>query len=185
MGAKDKELELKIRKKIYNYILKNPGIHERMLSRVLDIPLSTLDYHLYFLKKRELITSKSDGHYTLYYVSGKVANKDKKIFKVLRQKTKRKIIIFILLQKFCTHKEICNEIKMAGSTITFHLKKLIQLGIIDKKEIGRETIFTIHEPDYLSDLIITYKKSFLDDSIDSFVDTWLELHPRHLSKKKK
>jgi len=184
MGEK-KELDLKTRAKIYQYILKNPGLHERELSRVLDIPLSTIDYHLYFLKKRELIISKSDGHYTFYFVSGKIGIKDKTIFKVLRQKVTRNIIIFLLLKKEATHGTIKDEIALAPSTVSFHLKKLVDLEILKVKVVGRETFYSAIEPDYISDLIITYKKSFLDDAVDRFADTWLELHPKHLKKNKK
>jgi len=49
MKKKD-ALDLEIRRSIYNHILKSPGLHERELARVLDIPLSTLDYHLYYIK---------------------------------------------------------------------------------------------------------------------------------------
>ena len=49
----DEELALKLetRRKIYTHILKAPGLHEREISRVLNIPLSTLDYHIQFLNK--------------------------------------------------------------------------------------------------------------------------------------
>lgn len=184
MGDK-KELDLRTRAKIYQYILKNPGLHERELSRVLDIPLSTVDYHLYFLKKRELIVGRFDGHYNFYFASGKVGVKDKTFFKILRQKVTRNIIIFLLLEKAATHGCIKDEIGLAPSTVSFHLKKLVDLEILKSEIVGRETIYWVIEPDYISDLIISYKKSFLDDAVNRFAETWIELHPGHLKKKKK
>lgn len=178
MGKKEKGLELKTRRAIYYHILKNPGLHEREIARQLDMPLSTLDYHLYYLKKRELIHAKSDGHYTLYYITGKIGARDKLILACLRQNVPRRVVIYLLLNKFCTHKELCTHLDLAPSTTSFHLKKLVEKNIINRKEIGRETVFSVIEPDHISDLIISYKKSFLDDAVDRFVDTWLELHPR-------
>ena len=185
MGAKESSLELKTRRVIYKYILKNPGIHERELSRRIKIPLSTIDYHLYYLKRKELVLTKTDGHYTLLYASGKVGEKDKKILAVLRQKAPRKIIIFLLLNTFSFHRDICSSIGLAPSTTSFHLNKLVELDLITKNERGRETLYKINEPEYISDLIITYKKSFLDNAVNRFADTWLDLHPRHLRKQKK
>ena len=63
----DLVLKLEIRKKIYNHILNYPGIHERQISRDLEIPLSTVDYHLYFLKKRNLISAIKTEGYVRYY----------------------------------------------------------------------------------------------------------------------
>jgi len=185
MGEKERVLELKTRRIIYNYILKNPGLHERELSRQLETALSTLDYHLYYLKKRELIIAKSDGHYTQYYASGKIGSKDKNFLALLRQKVPRRIIIFLLIRGSCTHKSIWDHIGLAASTTSFHLNKLVNNNIISRVEHGRDSIFYVLEPEYVSDLIILYKESFVDDAVQRFADTWLEIHPRNLSKAKK
>jgi predicted transcriptional regulator len=185
MDGKQKSLELKTRRKIYNFILKHPGLHERELGRQLNLPLSTLDYHLYHLKKRDLIIGKSDGHYTQFFIAGKVGTKDKKIITVLRKNVSRKLIMFLLLNEKANHKSIRNHLGLAASTTSFHLNKLVDLEIIEYSQIGRETKFFIKEPEYVSDLIIAYKKSFLDDAVDRFADAWLELNPKYLRKTKK
>ena len=185
MGVEEKSLELKTRRVIYNHILKNPGLHEREISRQLDMPLGTIDYHLYYLRKKELVITRSDGHYTKYYAAGKVGEKDKKILAILRQKAPRRIIIFLLLNNFSFHRDIRNHLNLAPSTISFHLNKLVGLDLINKYQSGRDTIYSIREPEYISDLLVLYKKSFLDDAVERFADTWLDLHPKHLRKSKK
>lgn len=184
MGEKEKSLELKTRRKIYKHILRNPGLHEREIARQLEIAVSTIDYHLYYLRKKELVLTRTDGHYTQYYVSGRVGEKDKKLLASLRQKAPRRIIIFLLLNQISAHRDICDHLGLAPSTTSFHLSKLVELELLEKTETGRETKYSIKEPEYISDLIITYKKSFLDDAVNRFADTWLELHPRHLRKAK-
>ncbi len=183
----DKELALKleIRRKIYNHILKSPGLHEREISRELNIPLSTLDYHLFYLKKRNLVTTHQDKGYTRYYSTGKVSMKDKQVLSILRQRVPRQIVLFLLLHPFSSHNIICDHLGVAPSTTSFHLNKLVGLDVVERKPVGRETSYTILDSEYLSDLLITYKKSFLDKSVDSFIDTWFELHPRYLKKQKK
>jgi len=181
---KDLALEFTIRRKIYNHILKSPGLYERELARELDIPLSTLDYHLYYLKKRDLIKTSSDGRYTRYYISETLDSREKGILSILRQRVPRKIMVFLLLHADSTHKDICNELRLAPSTISFHLKKLEKVDALVTVQSGRNTLYYIKDPEFISDLLIIYRKSFLDDAVSQFVDTWLEVHPRHLRKKK-
>lgn len=183
--GKEELLELKTRRIIYNCISKNPGLHERKLSRQLNIPLSTLDYHLFFLKKRELIVDQVEGGYNRYYISRKVGTKDKRAIAVLRQKPVRTIVIFLLLNPNSFHRDISKHLELARSTTSFHLNKLVDLEIITRNQIGRETDYSIREVSYISDLLIIYRKSFFDDAVDRFVEAWLELHPRHLQKSKK
>ena len=42
--------------------------------------------------------------------------------------------------------------------------------------------YNIINPENIIDILITYKKSFLDDSIDSVIETWLNIHPRNQRK---
>ena len=90
-------LKLKARKIIYNYILERPGLHFRELSRELKIPKSTLEYHLSYLKKLELIKAKSNGRYHRYYAMKQVGRIDKEILNVLRQEVPLKIVILLLV----------------------------------------------------------------------------------------
>lgn len=182
MGNKKKS-ELTTRKKIYNFISSHPGMHERKISRELNIPMSTLDYHLHYLEKKELIVSKKEDRYNRYFVKGKVGIRDKKILSLLRKNSCRKILIFLLLNKECNHKTIRKHLGLAASTTSFHLKKLIRYKIIASIEQGRQTKYYVIDPEYVSKLIISYKKSFIDDAVDRFASTWLDLHPKHLQKK--
>jgi len=155
-------LELKTRRQIYNHILKHPGLHEREISRQSTIPLSTLDYHLFFLKKRGLVTNRSDERYTRYYIAGAIGIKDKRIIAILRQNVFRKVIIFLLLHPHSFHRDICNYLELAPSTISFHLNRLANLEVVNRIQVGRETKYYIEEVEYVSDLLITYQKSFFE-----------------------
>jgi predicted transcriptional regulator len=178
-------IELEIRRKIYNYIVKYPGLHVRELSRALNIPLSTLDYHLYFLRRRNLIQDQSDGRYTRYYAVGTLGIGDKGALAMLRQTIPRKIIMFLLLYPRSFHREISNHLGLAPSTTTFHLRKLVELHVVKRIKIGRETHYQVREPEMISDLLIVYQRSFLDTAVDRFIDTWLELNPKYIRKYKK
>ena len=181
----EKTLELKVRRKIYNHILKFPAIHKRELARELKIPLSTLDYHLHYLEKRGLITIQLDGTYVRYHASRDLGIKEKEILAILRQKVPRKILMYLLLQMQSSHRSIGNHLGLAPSTTSYHLNKLVDLEAIDRLQHGRETAYSIKEPEYITDLLIKYRESFLDAAVDRFIETWFELHPKHLRKTKR
>ena len=64
--------------------MKYPGLHFREISRILNIPKTTLDYHLRILEKKELIISECNGRYVRYFVKNNVSEQDKKILGILR-----------------------------------------------------------------------------------------------------
>ena len=179
------EHDIDLRRRIYNLIQKSPGLHLRELSRKLEIPLTTLDYHLFYLKRRGMITARLDGKYVRYFVEGSMGIEDTRILSILRQKVCRTIIMFLLLNKQATHRDICEHIKRAPSTTTFHLKKLVELHLISANKEGREIYYAINDVDALSDALVAYKKGFFDTAVNQFVSTWLELNPSHVKKKKK
>ena len=71
-------LELKKRREIYEFISNNSGLHMRDISRKMNIPFTTMQYHLNYLEKKELIISKNDGKYTRYFISFEIGEKEKK-----------------------------------------------------------------------------------------------------------
>lgn len=176
-------LNLETRRKIYNFILKYPGLHIREISRRMGIPFSTLKYHLNYLVKRNLITEKSEGRYSRFYVSNKIGRKYKEIINFLRKDTPRNIILILSAYVGCSQTEISENLEKHPSTIAFHLKKLENMNIIERVSIDKgkinkdsiplviertqvtnEAIYMLKNPEFVYDLLITYKETLLDDT---------------------
>jgi len=174
-------LELEARRGIYNFIMKSPGMHVREISRRLEIPFTTLQYHLRFLEKRELVKAKEDGNYTRYYVSFKFGRKEKEVVDLLRKKTTRSIIFYFLSFIVCSQIEISKSLEKHPTTIEFHLRKLEKMGIIKpvKSEYGvikldfipyeveripdgSEKIYSLVDPYFIYDLLVIHKDSILE-----------------------
>lgn len=146
-------IKLKTRMLIYNYILKHPGLHFRELSRELKIPKSTLDYHLTFLKKLELIKIKSNGRYSRYYAMKQVDRRDKELINVLRQEVPLKLVIHLIVEGpgdiYKDEKTFWKALdNPATLTNLFSVKELVELekywnwdkGDLFKLNKGRSTI---------------------------------------------
>ena len=184
---KDDILELKTRRKIYQYILKNPGLHLRELSRRLKIPITTLSYHINYLKKRGLIIGKTKGCFVRYYVINKVGSNDKELLSLLRNKTIHQIILILYYDVVTSRIEISEMLEKHPNTIAFHLKKLQDMDIIEPAEVGdgvvisswgtvierfpvgREIIYRFKNAELLWDILITYQESYLDGFLTKLI----------------
>ncbi len=177
MNVKDDALELDTRRALYDIIANGPGRHFRAIQRESGLPSGVVDYHLRVMEQQDLIVSRDEGRYKRFYIVGKVGSKDKELMGLLRQKTPRKIVLFLMLNPRSKHKEIKNKVGVSASTMSYHLKKLKKKDVVKSERQGRSVAYWIDEEDRVARALIRYKRSFLDDAVDAFADTWLELHP--------
>jgi len=187
----DKTLKNEVRKRIYDLILNNPGLHFGKLSRELNMPKTTLNHHLTILQKSGLIKRYIEGRYHRYYISQEVSNMDKKIINVFRQETSRNIVLYLLVNVGATQTELSKSLEKHPTTIEFYLKKLIEMDIIKRlfaenkkiiiprvKEpkfieytpISNDVIYKIKDPVAVFDSIVTYQNSFNDPAVDDTLD---------------
>jgi len=172
---KDEILENENRRKIYDIIVENPGIHLRELQRVLDTPLTTLEYHLSYLVRRKIIYSESDLHFKRYYAKP-LEKEDKKVISALRQKRLREIVLLILANEKAKYQFLSEYLNLPNSTLSFYLKYLVDNGILSKEKVGYETLYTVKDEDRVAKVLIAYRTSFLDKLIDKSLNTWLETY---------
>jgi predicted transcriptional regulator len=169
-------LALGARNKIYRTINKSPGLHFRELQRRTKIATGSLQYHLDFLLKRHLIKSEKRGKFVRYYSTrGNQLGEGEQTMGLLRQPSLRKIILFLLTKKRANNEKIAASVGLSPSTVSWHMVKLLQGGLVERRRVGRKTFFYIVDADNISRLLSSYKKSFLDEMVDSFVEIWDEM----------
>lgn len=172
---KEDPLELDTRKRIYELIESTPGVHFREISRRLDIPMGVVEYHLHYLLKKDMIIARKEGRYKRYYTEGKVGSRDKRVLAFLRKEVPRKILMHLMLEPGSRHRDLKEELGVSGSTLTFHIKKMIKKGVVEEKEVEGGKGFFVIDPEAVSRTLILYKRSFMDDLVDSFTETWMEM----------
>ncbi len=165
--------ELEVRRRIYQYIFENPGVHYREISRNLGMPFGSLDYHLSYLSKHGMITVLKDGGFTRYYAKKEVDARKKSLLSVLRHELPRAIVLFLMKKGAARHKEITEAFNVSGATISYHLGRMVEKGILGMEIRGREHIYTVENPEMVADILITYRRSFGDGLVDSFVRSWI------------
>ena len=165
-------LDLEIRRKIYNLITKNPGLHAKKIAEILSIQGQLADYHLLYMERNGLITTIKEEGYRRYYIKGKLGIKERKRIAILRQKTPLKIVLFLLKNPDSKHREILENFDVAKSTLSYHIKKLVKHEIISEHLYGKDKRYRVINEKEIVELLIRYKPY---SRIESFEDTWVDL----------
>jgi len=169
----EEAIKLDVRKKIYNTINVNPGLHFREIQRRTEIATGALQYHLEYLQKKHLLRNVKEGKFVRFYsIRGKQLGEDQKLMNVLRQNSLRKIIVFLIQKKKASNSIISRNIGLSLSTTFWHLNKLVKEGVIEKKQKGGKAFFIVSEPDRIATLLKSYQRGFLDNLVDNFVEVW-------------
>lgn len=170
-------LENENRRKIYQVIEANPGVHLRALERRLDIPLSTIDYHLNYLVRKGLISREPSqnpaGQSTRYYTRP-FDRQEKRILTALRQKRLREIVFLILQQQNSSFKTLMDQLNLPRSTLSFYLNYLVEHKILVRDRVGNEYRYTVKDADRVAKILIAYRSSFLDRLVDKAMNAWLD-----------
>ncbi|MGA2387040.1 MAG: transcriptional regulator [Candidatus Bathyarchaeia archaeon] len=179
---KEEILENERRSKIYFTLKKSPGLHIRELSRIMGIPVASLQHHLIYMAQRSVIIEEKTGHYTRYYCTP-LDDADKKVLSVLRHKRLREIVMMIMLNKKAKYRFIVQSLELPTSSVSLYLKYLFDNGIVERTKIGYENIYTLKNEERIEKVLSAYQSSLLDAIVDKWTSTWLE--NRSIKQKKK
>lgn len=168
------EIELEARRRIYEYVVANPGTHLRAIKDELDMPMGQLEYHLHYLEGKGLLDSKEDRYYKRFFPR-EMAATDRRVLAAIRQEKPRQIVLVVLQGPGIDHKAIQKELGLGASSLSFYMKDLIDKEVVEKRREGRRSLYFVKDQDRVVRLLITYRPSFLDRMVDRFLETWLEV----------
>jgi len=173
--TKEDALDLPLRRRIVETVRANPGLHMRGLAERLDLAVSSLEYHCYHLVRTGHLVTRETAGFKAFYPAEGLDRRDKDILYLVRQEGVRRICTHLLLHPGATPKELKDAAGFTGPTLSFHLKKLREAGMLEEEPDGRTKRLRIVDPERVANVLVTYKKSFLDDVVDRFAKTWLSL----------
>ena len=166
-------ISLEIRRKIFHFITKYPGLHLREISRKLSIPKTTLNYHLRYLEKEGFIIGKHERRYLRYYAAKTVGNFEKGILSVIREETPRRIILFLFLYPEHSRIDMSKEIGKAPTTLSFYLKELVDKDIIERSRVGHTYAYRIKNQKEMYRVLIMYENSLSYDIVEYLLN-WVK-----------
>jgi len=160
---------------ILQQIDKSPGIRYRELLRLTGLTNGGLEYQLKILEKLHKVqVDRHDGRRTRYYPLN-ISADESHILGCVRNNVARQIISFILGHDLCTFGEIVEHIRKAPSTVSWHLKRISEAGIISIG-YGREyQLYSIVNNNLVKEVLHKYKESFRDKIADGYYESFGEL----------
>ncbi len=176
------------RRQIYNIVSENPGLYLSKIAEMLDMSVQLTDYHLLYMERnKEIYAVKDPGEYHRRYYTAdcKIRNEDKRIVKILSNEMLMKIILILLKNENMRHKDICEEIGVSSSRLSYHLNKLVKSGIVDVSSHGSDKGYFIKNKEELITILKKYQIQFgIYLSIDRFNSMWKDLNIFYLRKKR-
>ncbi len=154
-------------------IEQEPGIRYRELLRSTGFTNGVLTYHLSALEKASVLRVDRQARITRYYPVN-VPEDESQILGYLRHEPIRKIVSFVLSQDMCTFSEIVEHTGKAPSTISAHLKRLRDAGILSVR-YGEYQLYSLANKDLIADVLSKYRQTFADRVVDNYVEMLDEL----------
>ena len=150
-------------------IERNPGVRYRELLRIFHLGNGVLTYHLSILERiGKIRVDRRRNKITRYYLTG-VPDEDSDLIGQMRNKVTRQLVLFILEHDRCTFGEIVDNSGKAPSTISWHLNRLRDTGIISTSIGERSHHYTIVDSREVKKILVIYKDAFLDKIVDNYV----------------
>lgn len=131
---------------------------------------SLAEYHLNYLEKNQVILAVVEERYKRYYAQETdIPVEDKKVLALVRQKIPFDIIRLLLKYKFLPHKDIADKLDIPLSTLSYHLNKLQEQGLIDSQKYGEDKGYFIKDKKSIMKFLLRYE---MHSAVDSFKEIW-------------
>jgi predicted transcriptional regulator len=115
------------------------------------------------------VSRHSNNRVTRYFVAN-ISKQDSNIISCLRSRVTRNIMIFVLQNEFCTFNEIVEHVRKAPSTISWHIKRLKQAGLLRVIYGSDSLLYSVTEKDLVDKVLSKYKEMFTERVIDDYTE---------------
>jgi predicted transcriptional regulator len=174
--------ETTLRRRLYALVQSHPGLHQRELARQLGVRASHAEYHLHQLARVGLIVAKPFGGRIRYFVAvadladvpmGAVGTADEALLAILRQSRPLQIAALLLEENPRVLGDLARRLGVAPGTITYHIDKMEQAGILRRHAEGAVRKVSLTDRDGLVRILLNHPPP--SDLIAGFEDVWDEL----------
>lgn len=158
---------------LLRHVEENPGIRYREMLRMTGLANGVLTYHLAALEKAGAVKVDRQARMTRYYPVN-IPDSESAILKFVRHDPVRQIVLFVLDHDLCTFNEIVGHTEKAPSTVSSHLKRLKEAGIISVR-YGEYQLYRLAEKDLVAEVLSKYRASLADRVVDNYAEMVEEL----------
>jgi predicted transcriptional regulator len=153
---------------LLKHIEEYPGLRYRQLLRLTNIVNGVLSYHLKQLERsKQIRVNRTKSKETRYY-SINTPNEEFYIIGYMRNKPSRRIISYLLEHHSCTFNEIVEYTGKAPSTISWHLKRLKDAGIVSFRYYRQHQVYELTNGEVVAETFYKYKDRIADKILDNY-----------------
>jgi predicted transcriptional regulator len=121
------------------------GIRYSQLSRKTGLAHGTLSHHIKILERQKRIVVRRDSGSTRLFPESYDNELGDALSSVSHPTTMA--ILTLLLRHKCNYSQVKKTIMKSGSTVCKHLKRLLSVGLVSRRKIGRIWVYGITDPD--------------------------------------
>lgn len=162
------------RRRIYDVVTAHPGASARDVQRLAGLAWGETAYHLDQLTRAGALRRERGGRRDFYFRTDLTWD-DRRLLRSLRSASQRRLLLALSTSPGRTVAELGEDTRLSYSTISFHLRELVDAGVVEGFRDGNVRRYRARFPERLGELLTTYRESFADRLVDRFVETWSSL----------
>jgi predicted transcriptional regulator len=169
---------------IFEYVKAHPGSHLREIGRELKLGNGDLQYNLYILEKQGKVSTARRGLYKFIFPSGVFGEKETAILSALSTESQREILIHLIKNPTLSQGQIARLIGLTPATISWHMKRLVDLGLIERERNGKQMSYRVlGDKEEIEKFIRSYHTSFWEKLSNKLTNIVLDLSTNDLGRK--
>ena len=151
------------------HVVATPGVHFNALVRALDAATGQVQYHVTRLERDGAIVSERHHGRTHYFEPGYDAF-ERTAVALLRRETARDVLAHLLDSDDATATagEAADAIGVARSTLSYHVDRLVDAGLVERRRPDRRVHLRAARPERTAALLAVVDPSLRDRLVDRF-----------------
>lgn len=163
---------------MYRRVEEFPGLHLSEVARQCGLDTNHAKYHLGYLEKHGLVSSKEQGAYQVFFPRREgplgpqesVGADDKAVLALLRQPVPLNAVLVLLDRGECSHGELDSALSVSRTTVHYHMGKLEKAGVVTSWRVGKERRYKLADGDRILALLLRYRPP--DSLVAGFLEAW-------------
>lgn len=166
-----------VRQRVYDAVRRYPGIHLREIERQIGISAPLVQYHLRKLVEEGFVELHEQSGYARHYPTDKgksasVEPRDLPLVGLLREEVPLHVVLLLLDRGPMTHTALVEELGIAKSTVSYHLAKLAEAGVVER--VSNDARLHLADRERVYRLLLAYRPT--PSLLDTFAKLWEDLY---------
>jgi DNA-binding MarR family transcriptional regulator len=130
-------------RRVLEFITTHPGVHLREICRGLALAMGAVQYHVRRLERDGRISSVRRGLYKFFYPADLFGERQRDVLSVLSLDRPRELLLNIIEHPESTQEALAGATDVSQPTVSWHLKRLIDLEIVRRRQEGRVVTYSL------------------------------------------